>query len=200
VINACFPDIVEPEYYPRTTTLINHFGISIGKDFKHKESACTAIRTFELFQDFNLIHQTFDFHHLKSIHKYLFQDLYSWAGHPRSYDVKKGDSIFTPAKELPKYESVVFERSIEYSKLIQKPSVSESATTLASCLGVINSYHAFPEGNGRTQRIFISQLANVFQYSLNWDKVQAWEIIETSEQYHTGKGEPLKNLIQRIIY
>ena len=198
--DVVFSDSVEPVHYPNTTTFINLLGISTANELKHKEAALTAVRAIELFQNFNLIHQSFDFQHLKSIHKHLFQDLYGWAGCPRSYDLKKGSSLFTPAKELPKYEAIAFEKSIKYSKLTKKPSISESAATLASCLGIINSYHPFPEGNGRSQRIFISALANVFQYSLNWDDVQAWEIIETSEQHHGGNSEPLKYLIQRIIY
>jgi cell filamentation protein len=199
VDDVIFSGSVEPEYYPNTTTFVNLLGISVSKELRDKEAAFTAIRSFELFQDFNIIPQSFDFEHLKTIHKYLFQDLYVWAGQPRSYDMKKGDNIFTPAKELAKYEAKAFEKSIEYSKRRQKPSMSESATTLASCLGIINSYHPFPEGNGRTQRIFISALANVFQYSLNWDDVHAWEIVETSKQYHIGNHKPLRRLIERII-
>jgi len=130
----------------------------------------------------------------------LFQDLYAWAGQPRAYDVKKGDNIFTPASQLPKYETKAFEKSIQYSKQSRKPSIRASATTLASCLGVINSYHPFTEGNGRTQRIFISALANVFQYSLDWNDVHAWEIVETSKQWHIGNHEPMGRLIERIIF
>ncbi len=91
-------------------------------------------------------------------------------------------------RSVTKYETKAFEKSIQYSKQTHRPSISESATTLASCLGVINSHHPFPEGNGRAQRLFISVLANIFQYSLNWDDVQAWEIVETSKQYHIGKS------------
>ncbi len=111
---------------------------------------------------------------------------------------KNGDE-FTPAKDLPKYEAMVFSRSQNFSNSRQRPTVNEVATKLASCLGIINIFHPFPEGNGRTQRIFISELANVFQYSINWDATHQWEIVETSKQVHIGNYEPLNNLIQRII-
>ncbi len=111
---------------------------------------------------------------------------------------KNGDE-FTPAKELSKYEAQVFARSIEFSNTRQRPNIDEAATKLASCLGIINTYHPFPEGNGRAQRIFISELANVFQYSINWDAVHPWEIVETSKQVHNLNYKPLENLIKRII-
>ena len=197
--DSIFPDSVEPEYYPNTTTFVNLLNIPSSKKLRDKEAGFTVIRSIELFQNADLIPQTFDFKHLKSIHHYLFQDLYEWAGKPRSYDMRKNGDEFTPAKDLSKYEAQVFARSIEFSNIRQRPNIDEAATKLASCLGIINTYHPFPEGNGRVQRIFISELANVFQYSINWDAVQPWEIVETSKQVHKLNYKPLENLIKRII-
>ena len=111
---------------------------------------------------------------------------------------KNGDE-FTPAKELPKYEAEVFARSIEFFNTRQRLSKDKTAEKLASCLGIINTYHPFPEGNGRAQRIFISRLADVFQYSINWGAAHRWEIVETSKQVHQVNYESLENLIKRII-
>lgn len=194
-----YPDSVEPGFYPNTTTFVNFLGVTDRKELRKKEADFTAIRSIELFLKPDLIQQTFDFPHLRAIHKYLFQDLYDWAGLPRSYDVKKGDDIFTPACQLPLYENEVFARSIGFSSLTQRPSMSDAAKSLACCLGIINIFHPFPEGNGRTQRLFISSLASVYRYSLNWSKAHAWEIVETSKSVHAGNYEPLERLITRII-
>lgn len=197
--DTAFPDSVEPEYYPNSTLFVNLLDISSSQELRDKEAGFTAIRSIELLQNAGLTPQTFDFKHLKSIHHHLFQDLYTWAGKPRSYDMRKSGDEFTPAKYLPKYEAQVFSRSIAFSNSSQRPNIDKAATKLASCLGIINTYHPFPEGNGRAQRIFISQLANIFQYSINWDAAHPWEIVETSRQVHAGNYEPLKNLIRRII-
>jgi cell filamentation protein len=199
VANTVFPDSVEPAYYPNTTIFVNLLNISSSKELRDKEAGFTAIRSIELLQHIDLTLNIFDFKRLKSIHHHLFQDLYGWAGKPRSYNMRKNGNEFTPAKDLPKYEAQVFSRSIDFSNSPQRPSIDKAATKLASCLGIINTYHPFPEGNGRAQRIFISELANVFQYAINWDAVHFWEIIETSKQVHTGNYEPLENLIKRII-
>jgi cell filamentation protein len=129
----------------------------------------------------------------------LFQDLYEWAGLPRSYDVKKGEDIFVRACELPKYENEVFIRSINFSNLPQSPQIDDAAKSLASCLGIINIFHPFPEGNGRAQRLFISALASVFKYSLDWNGAQAWEIVETSKAVHRRNYKPLERLVEKII-
>ncbi|MDH5777664.1 MAG: Fic family protein [Gammaproteobacteria bacterium] len=194
-----YPNSIEPAFYPNTNTFVNFLGITDRNKLREKEAALTAVRSIELLQQPDLIQQTFDFAHLQAIHAYLFQDLYDWAGMPRSYDMKKGDNIFTPACELAKYENEVFSRSINFSKLEIRPSILEAAESLAACLGIINIFHPFPEGNGRAQRIFISFLAHVFDYNLDWDKTHPWEILETSKAVHAGNYEPLNNLMTRII-
>ena len=197
--DTVYPDAVKPAYYPNTTTFTNLLGIKSHKDLQSKESSFTAIRSIELFQTPEIVQQTFDFAHLKAIHHHLFQDLYNWAGKPRSFDFKKGNNVFTPAREMPKYEIEVFTRSIDFSSLQNRPSISHAAQSLAACLGIINIFHPFPEGNGRAQRIFISSLAQIFQYSLDWIKVHPWEIIETSKKVHEGNYVPLEDLMHRII-
>jgi len=201
VVNKVFPDSVEPEYYPNTTVFINLLNISSSKELRDKEAGFTAVRSIELLQNIavNLTLETFDFKHLQAIHYHLFQDLYEWAGKPRSYDMKKNGDEFTPAKLLPKYEAQVFSRSIDFSNLAKRPNIDEAAVKLASCLGIINTYHPFAEGNGRAQRIFISEVANVHQYSINWNAVHPWEVVETSKQAHAGNYEPLEYLIKRVI-
>lgn len=197
--DTVFLNSVEPEYYPNTRVFINLLNIQSFKELREKEAGFTAIRSIELLQNPSITQQTFDFKHLKSIHYYLFQDLYKWAGKPRSFDMGKDGDEFTPAKELPKYETQVFARSIDFCNTPQRPSRDDAAKKLASCLGIINTYHPFPEGNGRSQRIFISKLAHIFQYSINWDAANPWEIVETSKQVHKVNYEPLENLIKRII-
>jgi cell filamentation protein len=192
VANYLFPDSIEPEHYPNSSVFVNLLDITDSKLLREKEAAFTMLRTYELLQQTDILPQTFDFSHLKSIHHYLFQDLYGWAGCPRNYDVKKGADIFTPAAELPKYEKKVFAGAAAFSEKTSRPSRNEAAITLARSLGIINIYHPFPEGNGRTQRVFISSLAKQFNYSINWNKVAPWEMVETSKQAH---NDPITDFV-----
>jgi len=199
VVDTIYHDSAEPLLYPNTTTFVNHLGITDCNELRDKEAAFTAIRSIELLQRADLIQQTFDFTHLKAIHHHLFQDLYDWAGKPRSYDMKKGDDVFTPACELPKYEVEVFAKSVNFSHLKERPSTLDAAKSLAHCLGIINIFHPFAEGNGRAQRIFVSSLARIFRYSIDWNRVQPWEVVETSKSVHKGNYDPIENLMIRIV-
>ncbi|MBL1277434.1 MAG: hypothetical protein COB30_015240 [Ectothiorhodospiraceae bacterium] len=52
--DAVFPDSVEPEHYPNTMVFSNHLNISSSKKLRNKEAGFTAIRSIELFQNFNI--------------------------------------------------------------------------------------------------------------------------------------------------
>lgn len=61
MVNTVFPDSIEPEYYPHSTTFINLLDISSSKKLKEKEAGFSVIRSLELFQKPDLIPATFDF-------------------------------------------------------------------------------------------------------------------------------------------
>jgi len=138
VADTIFSDSVEPDYYPNSKIFINLLGVTSAQELRQKEAVFTAIRSIELLQSPDLTPQTYGFSALKFIHHYLFQDLYEWAGKPRSFDMYKNGDVFTLAKDLPKYESDVFNRAINFCKSDKRPSIEEAAIKLASCLGIIN--------------------------------------------------------------
>lgn len=71
---------------------------------------------------------------------------------------------------------------------------------LAYYLGELNVHHPFREGNGRVQRIFISDLANNAGYSLDFSNVSQEEMIKASILvYRKGDYSYLASLISRSI-
>lgn len=46
------------------------------------------------------IEGAFDFDHYKAIHRFLFSDLYDWAGEVRTVNISKKGTQFTPAENI----------------------------------------------------------------------------------------------------
>ena len=141
---------VDKYRYPNSNVLINKLGITSKKDLLNAEVRLTYIRLKEL--EIKPLKGKYDFKHLKAIHKYIFQDLYDWAGKERTVDIGKGN-LFCPACNIPSYAETVFskyyvqcyEARTDYNKFIN---------VLAENYGDLNALHPFREGNGRTQREF----------------------------------------------
>lgn len=140
-----------------------------------------------------------DFSALSAIHFHLFQDLYEWAGSPRSYGIRKGGDEFAPAEELPRLEKTIFEPA-ESFRSIAAPRIAEMPSHFARMLSLINFFHPFPEGNGRAQRVFLHLLAKSAGYSISWEKVQGWEMKEVCRRAYENDLDPMVAMFQRIIH
>jgi cell filamentation protein len=77
-------------------------------------------------------------------------------------------------------------------------SRDEFAQQGAVLFNVINHAHAFREGNGRTQRLFISQLAEGAGHSLEWGVVSQERMISTSIDGRAGDDAPMQRLFREI--
>lgn len=95
---------------------------------------------------------------LFTIHKYLFQDIYAWAGERRVIEISKGGKQFFPTTNFAQALNFIDTLLNEFRKL-PKFENRQLAEKLAEILDNINYLHPFREGNGRTQREFLRLLA-----------------------------------------
>ena len=80
-------DSITDNCYEGTSCLINKLGIRDDKQLTIVESHITLAKISILQK--NPIDGNFDFEHYKSIHKFIFEDLYDWAGIPRTVDISE---------------------------------------------------------------------------------------------------------------
>lgn len=166
--------------YINSEVLKNKFGITEEKELARKERTKSSIRLLEILDGEAKIKHTFDLEHLQKIHKYLFQDIYSWAGKIRDVDIAKGDTLFCKAINIDNFSKEIFSklRKENFFKGIAKKE--ELVEKLASLFLDINALHPFREGNGRTQREFVRELAEERGYNLDFKNISKEEMIELS--------------------
>jgi cell filamentation protein len=181
---------------PGTAVLKNKAGITDQDQLDEYEGDFTAIRLLELTQ--NPVEGSFDLAHLCKIHQYLFQDVYEWAGEVRTVDIIRGDSRFCNVRHIQSYSNTVFSALAAEKYLVSlEPKVF--AHRLAHYLSEINAIHPFREGNGRVQRLFISQLAEQAGYSLDYSALDQVELYPVMQESFLGNVKPLADLILKII-
>ncbi len=95
---------------------------------------------------------------LLTIHKHLFQDVYSWAGKKRKVEISKAGKQFFPTTHFDNAFRFIDILISEY-KSTSKNDKHQIAEKLAEILDNVNYLHPFREGNGRMQREFLRLLA-----------------------------------------
>ncbi len=138
--------------------------------------------------------RTNDLAELFAIHNHLFQDVYDWAGQPRTVDIRKksdGAAFFAPVRMIERSAGYAAEslredgflRALPRERLIER---------LALHYDQFNYLHPFREGNGRTQRIFWSRVVRDAGYDLDWRDIPG-EVNDAA--CHTAAAGDLSGLV-----
>ena len=165
--------------YRGTTVLRNRLDIRENGALKAAEEEITAVKQYQLL--LNPIAGRFSKTHLCRIHRFLFEDVYPFAGRLRREQIGKADTLFYPPamidRELNKICTYIQKENC-FSTLDCDPLVDRLAFTMAE----LNIIHPFREGNGRAIREFIRTLALHDGYLLNWGLTSRDELLEASIQ------------------
>jgi cell filamentation protein, protein adenylyltransferase len=164
-------------YEYQNGVLRNKLDIRDAEQLKQVEAALSALRILELHA--HPLTRHFDLDHLKAIHAFIFQDLYTWAGELRQVDIIKDASRFAHFAFLESQADTLF-ASLAQEHHLQGLSLEQFATRAAYYLGELNALHPFREGNGRTQRLFISALAREAGFQIDWTSVSAEQMKSAS--------------------
>ncbi len=81
----------DPYLYDDIPVLKNKLNIRNADDLEKAESNITYVKFIDVDRDMES--QRFDFNHLKAIHKYIFEDIYEWAGKPRIMNIEKAEDV-----------------------------------------------------------------------------------------------------------
>ena len=190
---------IDPDYIysdPETGVLRNLANIADSDTLLLVESGAVTKRIAELLSNPVKIKNSST---LLDIHKYLFQDIYSWAGKIRTVEISKGGKPFFPLSHFRNAFMFIDTLIAEYRK-IDKRNKPQLTHKLAEILDNINYLHPFREGNRRTQREFLRLLALEKGLALNLNPPDNADIYERyMSGTITGNVEQLAALILEIV-
>lgn len=161
--------------YPDTNILINKKNIKNEDKLNSEEKIITAYKLAILNSgDYSNIKQTWDVNHYLSIHKFLFDELYAFAGQFRKEDICKG-KWFCDIR----FMSINLNETLnEMNKNVKKIKGRDDLLLFLSKYFLdINIIHPFREGNGRTLREFLREYVdrinelNGFNYEINYSLI-----------------------------
>lgn len=163
--------------------LENKLGITNSVDLAHEEERITKLKALELF-DTNKIDE-FEigtFKGLSCIHKYLFDDIYSFAGKIRKENIAKGNFRFASCMYL---EDILH-------KIDNMPQ--DTFENIIKKYVEMNIAHPFREENGRSTRIWLDL---ILKKELN--KVIDWSKVNKEDYLLAMERSPVKDLEIRLL-
>ena len=163
--------------YPDSNILKNKLNIRDNKLLKTAEEEITLIKQMELLK--NPIKGNFSKAHLMNIHKFIFEDIYSFAGKIRREQISKADTMFYPPNLIDRELDKVFTK-IKEKNMLKETDEEKIFDNLAYVMAELNIIHPVREGNGRSIREFIRLMAKRMGYDLNWGNVDKEELLEAS--------------------
>lgn len=190
------------KYFYRSTrkslnpVFINKLGIKDSQILSAAEYGITEFRHKELTDFPSLVEQTFDAQHMKSIHEWLFQDLYKWAGKYRTVNMVKrspdsGEKhLFALTENIDRYLKAASE--VVHSTNWQELSKSLFVEKISLVFALINQGHPFREGNGRSSKIFLLHVSNLSPYKLDFNLVdpEQWNLASAQSAPKIGDFTP----------
>ena len=189
-------DALTSDCYEGTTCLINKFNIKDENILKDLETTVTFSKITEY--SLNPLFNTFDVNHYKAIHKYLFEDIYEWAGEYRSVDMSKKGTSFAKAESIDELMIKCFVR-LQDKNCFLGLSFDIFVDNIVDFYCVTNMIHPFREGNGRTQRLFLTQLINLNNYSIDFSEIDTDELMIATIQAANGVTDYLKGIFKNAI-
>lgn len=189
-------DTINSRYtYKNSNVIKNKLNITDEKLLVDKERKLVKEKIKNMDKSFAFFEYNED--EFKGLHKYLFGDIYDFAGEYRLENITKENFKFSLYEYIDENIKKIFSRINlkEYSKL----SYEELLKEMSHLLTELNVLHPFREGNGRTIRVFISKLLEELGYKINFSNIDYDEIVRVSKLAVIDETEQIELLRKNII-
>ena len=180
--------------YPGSDLLINKLGLTDEAGLEAAEVELTQARIEQFKPDFDDISLSA----LCGIHRFLFQDIYEWAGELRTVDISKGSTRFANVSRVEPDADKLFRALAQEGYLVGLPR-EQFVAKLAHYYCELNVVHPFRDGNGRAQRVLFEVISINAGYQLRWEPIGRAEWQDANIAAYNCQPEPLTALLDRVL-
>lgn len=191
-------DVVNSRYtYEGTHVIKNKLDIRDADLLKEYETGIVGLKLTSLMKNKKVY--PFTEEGFKQIHKYLFDEIYEFAGEYRLENILKENFRFSEYEYIEENMPLIIKK-IDIEKMKQM-DFDTLCKTLSEIMTDLNVLHPFREGNGRTIREFTREMAFVCGYEVNFSNVDYDLILDVSRKAvvdDTEQIELLKSILKKI--
>ena len=163
--------------------LENKLGLTSSADLAREEERISKKKAVELFETGLLdTLPAGKFVTLQAIHKYLFEDIYDFAGEIRTVNMAKGNFRFAPLMYL--------QSALENIDKMPQSNFDEIVEKYVE----MNIAHPFREGNGRSTRIWVDHILKT-----EIGKVVDWSKVDKEDYLLAMERSPIKDVEIKVL-
>lgn len=188
-------DAVNSKYtYKGTDILKNKLGIKDEKLLEEYETRIVAFRIATI--NSTKLPKGYTPERLKFIHKYLFGEVFEFAGQYREENITKDNFRFSEYEYIEDNIKRIFS-SINIDEMKKMP-FNEFVKKISYIMTELNVLHPFREGNGRTIRELVREICFDCGYAIDWYEVNHDDILRVAKLAVFDETEQIK-LLKRSI-
>ena len=163
--------------------LKNKLGITDSSELAREEERISKKKALQMFEEGFLDKlNAGTFQSLSEIHKYLYEDIYEFAGEIREVNIAKGNFRFAPVMYL--------NVSIKNIEKMPQSTVDEIIEKYVE----MNIAHPFREGNGRSTRIWLDL---ILKKEINM--VVDWSLVDKDNYLLAMERSPIKDIEIKVL-
>jgi cell filamentation protein len=186
----------DPYVYPGTGVLRNSLEIRDPQELARAEA--DLVRAALAVVAGRPLPGSYDLAHWQTFHRRIFGGLYPWAGELRTVQIAKPNAFYARPEHIAEYAQGIF------AELAQEDCLK--GLDRAAFLERLTHYHAemyavhpFREGNTRSLRAFLGQLAAEAGHHIAWEHLDHKRSFAANVRSLNGKNDRLRALLNAIV-
>jgi cell filamentation protein len=186
----------DPYVYPGTGVLRNSLEIHDPRELAEAEADLVRGSLAMLADE--PLPGSYDLAHWQAFHRRVFGALYPWAGELRTVQIAKPNAFYARPEHIAGYAQGIFAELAKERWLV--------GLDRAAFLERLTHYHAemyavhpFREGNTRSLRTFLGQLAGQAGHRIAWEHLDHERSFAANVRSLNGQNEQLRELLEQIV-
>jgi cell filamentation protein len=186
----------DPYVYPGTGTLRNNLEMRDPTELSQAEADIVGLALRALVDE--PLPGDYDLAHWQAFHRRIFGALYPWAGELRTVQIAKPNAFYARPEHIAGYARDVFAKLGEERHLVglDREAFLDRLTHYHAEMYAV---HPFREGNTRSLRTFLGQLAAVAGHRVDWEHLDHEQSFAANVKSLNGNNEQLRGLLDTIL-
>lgn len=186
----------DPYVYPGTGVLRNNLAIHDQQELSRAEA--DIVRTALAVLSGRSLPGGYDLKHWQAFHRRIFGALYPWAGELRTVQIAKPGAFYARPEHIAGYAQGIFAELARENRLkgLDRTAFLERLTHYHAEMYAV---HPFREGNTRSLRAFLGQLAGEAGHHIAWEHLDHERSFAANVRSLNGDNKQLRVLLEQIV-